>query len=99
MTTAQELRDKKQTYWDDVAVGHQFPPLVIGPMTPTHLFRWSAAIENWHRCVRTDQLAVTAPDIATPLIFNIEIVSGTASGTITSTSGVTSSCSTLIVQG
>lgn len=49
MTTAQELKDKKQTYYDDVAVGHQFAPLVIGPMTPTHLFRWSAAIENWHR--------------------------------------------------
>jgi len=49
MTTAQELREKKQLYFDDVTVGQELPPLVIGPMTPTHLFRWSAAIENWHR--------------------------------------------------
>ena len=44
-----ELREKKQLYYDDVSVGQQMPPLVIGPLTPTHLFRWSAAIENWHR--------------------------------------------------
>ena len=49
MRTAEELRDKKQLYFDDVSVGQQLPPLVIGPLTPTHLFRWSAAIENWHR--------------------------------------------------
>ena len=49
MTTAQELREKQQLYFDDVAAGQQLPPLVIGPLTPTHLFRWSAAIENWHR--------------------------------------------------
>jgi len=49
MTTAQELRDKKQTYYDDVQIGQDMPPLIIGPMTATHLFRWSAAIENWHR--------------------------------------------------
>lgn len=49
MTTAQELREKKQLFFDDVEPGQQLPPLVIGPLTPTHLFRWSAAIENWHR--------------------------------------------------
>ena len=49
MTTAQELKEKKQLYFDDVSVGQQLPPLVIGPLTATHMFRWSAAIENWHR--------------------------------------------------
>ena len=49
MVTADELRNKEQTYYDDVEGGQEMPPLVIGPMTPTHLFRWSAAIENWHR--------------------------------------------------
>ena len=49
MVTADELRTKQQTYYDDIVDGQELPPLVIGPMTPTHLFRWSAAIENWHR--------------------------------------------------
>ena len=49
MVTADELRRKEQLYYDDVKVGQELPPLVIGPMTPTHVFRWSSAIENWHR--------------------------------------------------
>lgn len=49
MVTADELRYKTQRYYDDVEVGQDLPPLVIGPMTPTHVFRWSSAIENWHR--------------------------------------------------
>lgn len=49
MTTAQELREKTQLFFDDVEEGEELPPLVIGPLTATHLFRWSAAIENWHR--------------------------------------------------
>jgi acyl dehydratase len=58
MTTADELRNKKQLYFDDVQVGQEMPPLVIGPMTPTHLFRWSAAIENWHRIHYDQNFAV-----------------------------------------
>ena len=49
MSTAEELRNKQQLYYDDVEVGQEMPSLVIGPMTPTHAFRWSSAIENWHR--------------------------------------------------
>lgn len=49
MPTAEELRTKEQLYYGDVETGQELPPYVIGPMTPTHLFRWSAAIENWHR--------------------------------------------------
>ena len=49
MPTADELRGKQQLYFDDVEVGLEMPSLVIGPLTTTHAFRWSAAIENWHR--------------------------------------------------
>jgi acyl dehydratase len=58
MVTADELRTKQQTWYDDVTVGQEMPPLVIGPMTPTHLFRWSAAIENWHRIHYDQNFAV-----------------------------------------
>lgn len=33
----------------DVTVGQELPPLVRGPLSPMHLMRFSAAIENWHR--------------------------------------------------
>jgi acyl dehydratase len=33
----------------DLTVGDELTPLVRGPMTPVHLMRWSATIENWHR--------------------------------------------------
>ena len=33
----------------DVAVGQELPPLMRGPLSPMHLMRFSAAIENWHR--------------------------------------------------
>lgn len=49
MPTAEELRSKKQTYFDDVKTGDALPTYAIGPLTTTHAFRWSAAIENWHR--------------------------------------------------
>src|ERR1041384_5584392 len=43
--------------FEDVAVGDVVGPLVRGPMTPMHLFRWSAAIENWHRIHYDDPFA------------------------------------------
>ena len=46
--TADELRNKTQTYYEDVNVGDELPKYIYSP-TPTHLFRWSAAIENYHR--------------------------------------------------
>lgn len=49
MVTADELRKKEQLYYDDVKMGQEMAPLVLGPMTSTHVFRWSSAIENWHR--------------------------------------------------
>jgi acyl dehydratase len=49
MPTVTEVSTTPQLYFDDVEVGQEMPPLVIGPLTTTHVFRWSAAIENWHR--------------------------------------------------
>lgn len=36
-------------YFEDVTCGDHLPDLVRGPMSPMHLMRWSASIENWHR--------------------------------------------------
>jgi len=46
--TAEQLRHKQQIYYDDVYEGMELPKYIYKP-TPTHLFRWSAAIENFHR--------------------------------------------------
>lgn len=35
--------------FEDVAVGQEIEILTKGPLTTTHLMRWSAAIENWHK--------------------------------------------------
>jgi acyl dehydratase len=35
--------------FESVEVGASLTPLTIGPLTPVHLMRFSAAIENWHR--------------------------------------------------
>ena len=58
MVTAEELRNKKQLYYDDVSVGQDLPTLVLGPLTTTHAFRWSSAIENWHRIHYDQSFAV-----------------------------------------
>jgi acyl dehydratase len=39
----------KQLLYEDVEIGQEITPLVKGPMTTSHLMRWSSAIENWHR--------------------------------------------------
>tara|TARA_B100000745_G_C20015556_1_gene345159 strand:- start:44 stop:544 length:501 start_codon:yes stop_codon:yes gene_type:complete len=58
MPTARELKEKQQLYWEDVLEGHQLPDYCIGPITTTHIFRWSAAIENWHRIHYDKEFAV-----------------------------------------
>lgn len=35
--------------FEDVSVGDSLTEIVRGPMSPMHMMRWSAAIENWHR--------------------------------------------------
>ena len=58
MYTADELRNPEQLYFDDVEDGQELPTYDIGPMTTTHAFRWSAAIENWHRIHYDQDFAV-----------------------------------------
>ncbi len=39
----------QQVYFEDVSVGQEIPPVQKGPMTVSHIMRWSASMENWHR--------------------------------------------------
>ena len=36
-------------YFEDIHIGDELPRLAKGPLTTTHLMRWSAAMENWHK--------------------------------------------------
>lgn len=38
-----------QTLSNVLTVGYQMPKRVLGPISPAHIVRWSAAMENWHR--------------------------------------------------
>ena len=42
----------------DLRVGDTLPGLTRGPLTPLHLMRFSAAIENWHRIHYDERFAV-----------------------------------------
>jgi acyl dehydratase len=55
--------------FEDVAVGDEMTSLVRGPMTPVHLMRWSAAIENWHR-IHYDQKFAVEHDKLPDLLIN-----------------------------
>ena len=35
--------------YEDVTTGQQLSALSKGPISPAHIMRWSAAVENWHR--------------------------------------------------
>ncbi|HTX11675.1 MAG TPA: hypothetical protein VME22_23840 [Solirubrobacteraceae bacterium] len=45
--------------FESVTVGDELEPLVCGPLTPLHLMRFSAAIENWHRIHYDERFATT----------------------------------------
>ena len=40
---------ENRLFYEDIAVGSELPRLIKGPLTTTHLMRWSAAMENWHK--------------------------------------------------
>jgi acyl dehydratase len=42
-------QQQQQIHFEDVALGQELPRLAKGPLREMHLFRWSAAMENWHR--------------------------------------------------
>ena len=39
----------KQLVFEDVEIGQEVPGLEKGPLTTSHLMRWSAAMENWRQ--------------------------------------------------
>ena len=55
--------------FEEIAVGDEVTPLVRGPLTTTHLMRWSAAIENWHR-IHYDAPFATEHDGLPALLVN-----------------------------
>ena len=55
--------------FEDIAVGDALPPLVLGPLTPSHVMRWSAAMENWHR-IHFDWHYATAHDGLPDVVVN-----------------------------
>ncbi len=55
--------------FEDVQIGDLLPPVVKGPMSPVHLMRWSAAIENWHR-IHYDGRFATEHDGLPDLLVN-----------------------------
>lgn len=58
-----------QRYFEDVQVGDELTPLTRGPITTSHLMRWSAAIENWHR-IHYDSPFATEHDHLPALLVN-----------------------------
>ncbi len=57
------------TYFEDVAPGAEIAPLMIGPLTPPLLMRWSAAMENWHR-IHYDRTFAVEHDKLPDLLVN-----------------------------
>jgi acyl dehydratase len=55
--------------FEDIAPGDQLPEVVRGPLSTTHIMRWSAAIENWHR-IHYDQAFATGHDGLPGLLVN-----------------------------
>jgi acyl dehydratase len=43
------MASNNELYYEDVEVGGGPEKLAKGPLTTTHLMRWSAAMENWHK--------------------------------------------------
>lgn len=59
----------EQVYFDDVEVGQAIPQVVKGPMTPAHIMRWSAAMENWHR-IHYDKIYAVEHDKLPDILIN-----------------------------
>ena len=55
-------------FFDELSCGFEIV-LVKGPLTPVHLMRWSAAIENWHR-IHYDRSLATEHDGLPDLLIN-----------------------------
>jgi len=58
-----------QLYFEDVQVGDELPPVRKGPLSTTHLLRWVAAMENWHK-IHYDQKFAVEHDKLPGIIVN-----------------------------
>lgn len=47
-----------QLFFEDIEPGQALPRLAKGPLTTSHLMRWSAAMENWHKIHYDKQFAI-----------------------------------------
>jgi acyl dehydratase len=56
-------------YYDDVTQGQQLAALSKGPISPAHIMRWSAAVENWHR-IHYDQTFAKEHDKLPDILIN-----------------------------
>ena len=63
-----EMSKINQLYYDEVQVGDDVTPLIKGPMTTSHIMRWSSAMENWHRIHYDRQFATEHDGLPTVLI-------------------------------
>lgn len=43
------MNTRSSPVFEDLRVGDEITSIERGPITSSHLMRWSAAIENWHR--------------------------------------------------
>ncbi len=59
----------KPLVFEDLEIGTEVHTLVRGPVTTSHLMRWSAAIENWHR-IHYDHPFATGHDKLPGLLVN-----------------------------
>lgn len=56
-------------YFDDVKIGQQIAAIDKGTISTTHIMRWSAAIENFHR-IHYDQAFATGHDKLPGVLIN-----------------------------
>ena len=54
---------------EDIVIGDALPALAKGPITASHLMRWAAAMENWHR-IHFDWRYATAHDGLPDVVVN-----------------------------
>ncbi|MEI6470986.1 MAG: acyl dehydratase [Chitinophagia bacterium] len=59
----------KSYVYEDLEIGHQFPILDKGRISTSHIMRWSAAVENWHR-IHYDYRFATEHDKLPDVLIN-----------------------------
>jgi acyl dehydratase len=66
---AETMGNTQGAVFDDIEIGQDIPKVEKGPLTPMHLVRWSAAMENWHR-IHYDREFATGHDRLPDLLVN-----------------------------